>query len=170
MFFHKFLSKEICKHLKTSRIKEIDIFYNAKRSIYFSKSAARDGKVSHSLVKQQIPYSCKLDYITNVISREPQLVRVTWLINVWLLYIHGDDVSLCERALLRRRVRRRYCRANSSDRPFISITLLECNSVYAPSISGRVNLFRHRDNTSRDYYKLRHVKNLTAISCLQERN
>lgn len=47
-----------------------------------------------------------------------------------------------------RRSRRRYCRANSSDRPFISITLLECNSVYVPSISRRVNPFSHRDNVT----------------------
>jgi len=65
----------------------------------------------------------------------------------------------------------RYCHANSSDRPFISITLLECNSVYAPSISRRVNLFRHRDNITFEQHfarllQLYHVKNLTAISCL----
>lgn len=63
---------------------------------------------------------------------------------------------------------RRYCRANSSDRPFISITLLECNSAYVPSISRRVNLFSHRDNITFEHRLARssralcHGKNLIA--------
>lgn len=82
-----------------------------------------------------------LDNVSDVILDKPQLARVTWLINDFS--IHGNDVLLCERALL---CRCRYCRTNSFDRSFISITLLECNSVYAPSISRRINLFSHRDN------------------------
>jgi len=101
----------------------------------------------------------KLDHISNVISHEPHL-RVTWLINDSSIFM-GMTFRYAS-ALCCVVASDRYCHANSSDRPFISITLLECNSVYAPSISRRVNPIQ----TSRQHYIRTTLRTIiTVISC-----
>lgn len=74
MFFHKFL---VIK--ETINIREN--LYNDKKDIYFLKTATM--RKSHNIdwLLNSRNLSRKLDHISNVISREPQLVRVTWLIN-----------------------------------------------------------------------------------------
>jgi hypothetical protein len=104
------------------------------------------------MVKQTILLSS--DSTVGIILDGLQLAGITWLINdsstfMRMTFRYANALCYATGA------RRRYYRANSSDRPFISITLLECNFVYVPSISRRVNLFSHWDNITQRWHLAR---------------